>query len=771
MLKLCILGMLAVCACAQAQETEVRRAALGFPPQDVRLLPGPFRDAMELDRRYLDGLPTDRLLHNFRINAGVSSNAEPLGGWEAPGCELRGHFVGHYLSACALMYAATNDERLRDSALKVVAGLAGCQAKSGYLSAFPEDFIERVETGKKVWAPWYTLHKIMAGLLDMYLLAGSREALDVATRMAVWAKARTDRLDDTRMQEMLKVEFGGMNEVLLNLFAATGNRDFLTLARRFEQRAFLDPLAGRRDELKGLHANTNIPKVVGAARSYELTGDESYRTIAEFFWNQIVSARSYCTGGTSNYEYWRQEPYHLADDLSAETHENCCTYNMLKLTDHIFSWTADPRAADYYERALFNGILPTQKPGDGGAIMYYVPLHSGLFKMFGLPDSSYYCCNGTGIESFAKLGNHIYYRDEEGIFVNLFIASEVSWKERGIRLRQETKFPEEETAAFSLVLDTPGEFSLRIRIPSWLAQPPLVKLNGTVREWPQRPAGYLTLKRVWKNGDRVELALPMDFHLARMPDDSALAAVMYGPLVCAGSLGTEGMTQEMKSGYGWPDVDRMVSRGAAALPPVLVPPGPDPNTWIRRTGEPLVFRTLDAGRPQDVTLVPFYKLFGERYAVYWNLSSARGWDALRKARERLPDGVIDSVAPGDRSSERFHNFQAYRFQSGERSGRSWVSSASWFRYDLDMDPHQPMALRCTYWCGDSLADFEIQLDGQTLETRSPGAGRGSDFCTREYRIPEQLVHGTKRIAVTFNARGKGAACEFYGCAIIHATTK
>ncbi len=273
-----------------------------FPLRQVRILSGPFKDAMEQDHEYLLRLDNDRLLHNFRTNAGLPSKATPLGGWEAPDCELRGHFVGHYLSACALMYAATGDERLKLKADNLVAELAKCQAPSGYLSAYPEEFIDRVEAGKRVWAPWYTLHKILAGLIDMYTLCDNGQALDIAKKMAVWAKSRTDSLNDEQMQSMLKVEFGGMGEALCNLYALTGDSTDLELSWRFEKDSFLDPLIDRRDELKGLHANTHIPQAIAAAREYEMTGDPSYYDAVSFFWNQIVQARSYVTGGTSNYE-------------------------------------------------------------------------------------------------------------------------------------------------------------------------------------------------------------------------------------------------------------------------------------------------------------------------------------------------------------------------------------------------------------------------------------------------------------------------------------
>jgi DUF1680 family protein len=512
-----------------------------FDLRQVRLLDGPFKRAMELDRKYLYDLDSDRLLHMFRVTAGLPSSAEPLGGWEKR--ELRGHTMGHYLTACALMYSSTGDEKLKAKADAIVAELAKCQKAfgNGYLSAYPEEGIKKViyRTGP-YWAPWYTLHKIYAGLIDMYTHCGNEQALKVAEGMAAWAKSHLDNLNDEQTQQMLKVEFGGMNEVLCNLYAVTKNPEHLALARRFDHKAVFEPLAHFQDKLTGLHVNTQVPKIVGAAREFELTGEPYYYNIATFFWDQVADARSYCTGGTSNHEYWRSEPYKLAKELSPATQETCATYNMLKLTRHLFCWNPDVRYADYYERALFNGILSTQDP-DTGMMMYFVPLASGYWKTFNTPNDSFWCCTGTGLENHAKYSDSIYFHDDKGVFVNLFIASELEWEEKGVRIRQETNFPEEDSTA--LIIKTKGdtEFVLRIRVPYWATKGLMVSINGRPRRVPRKPGSYLTLERTWKDGDRVVVEMPMGLHLFPMPDDPMLAAVMYGPLVLAGELGTEGL--------------------------------------------------------------------------------------------------------------------------------------------------------------------------------------------------------------------------------------
>ena len=747
---------------------KIARNALPFELNQIRLLDGPMKDLLERNRKYLLSLSVNRLVHNFRVNAGLPSDAEPLGGWEAPNCELRGHFTGHFLTACALMYAATGDEEVRAKATELVSALAACQkalGPGGYLSAFPEEYIVRVETGKRVWAPWYTLHKIYAGLLDMYTLCGNREALQVVKQMASWAKGRTDRLDEQQMQTILKVEFGGMAEVLANLAAVSGDPAHLALSRRFEKRSFLDPLIAHKDQLKGLHVNTHIPQVIGAARAYELTGDKPYYEAATYFWNEVVGARSYATGGTSNYEHWREEPRKLVSELSQESHENCCTYNMLRLTEHLFQWSGDARLFDYYERALFSGILPTHHPEVGGAIMYYVPLQSGLFKMFGVPDSSYFCCNGSGIESFAKLGSTIYYRNDDGIFVNLFISSELKWTEQQISITQKTGFPEEEATSIVVHLRQPKEFTLRIRIPSWTNNP-VLRINGSMERPNVTSAGYAGLKRLWRDGDKIDLQMPMELSLSRMPDDQSVAAIMYGPIVLAGALGPEAMTKEMQSGLGWADVDRMFSMGAAVETPALVPPAEKLSSWIKPvSGEPLMFRTEGAGRPDDVTLLPFNRMFGQRYAVYWNIYSPARWKEVQDSRPALPDGVVDRVLIGEAASEREHNFQAYRFQSGRRQDKKWIRSQLWFRFDLNVAPSSPNVLQCTFWGGDSCR-FDVLIDGKLLRSEALQGATGDVYVKVGYDIPPDLFSGKKRVAVMFRAKENKPTAEVYELAVV-----
>ena len=588
-----------------------------FPTAQVRLRNGPFKEAMEANRRYLLSLPPDRLLHTFRLNAGLPSSATPLGGWEKPDCELRGHFAGgHYLSACALVFAGAGDEELKARANLMVAELAKCQQAlgDGYLSAFPKEFFDRLREGKRVWAPFYTLHKIMAGMLDMYVHCGNEQALEVVEGMAKWIRGWVQPLSDEQMQRVMQTEFGGTNEALYNLFALTGNSNYLELGDRFYHKKVFDPLEAHRDELKGLHANTNIPKMTGAARRYELSQEPRFREIASFFWQEVTGARAYCTGGTSYEEHWRTEPGQLAAELGKTTEECCCGYNMLKLTRHIFGWSADPRAMDYYERTLFNSRLGTQDAD--GLKSYFLPLGGGYWKYFNSPFDSFWCCTGTGVEEFAKFGDSIYFHDERGLFVNLFIASELSWPEKGVRWEQETDFPEHGTTRLLVRAEKPVKIDLNIRVPYWAARGGTIILNGAVLPAFSSPTSYLTLSRTWKEGDRVEVSLPMGLHIDPLPGDPTLQALMYGPLVLAGRLGSENLSNA--------DV-YVASDTSPAGKPVPVPTIGSNSKDLLSYVEPIPGQRLSFRVPagsRQISLIPLYKLFGERYAVYWKVGTS-----------------------------------------------------------------------------------------------------------------------------------------------------
>lgn len=719
-----------------------------FDLKDVRLGDGVCRTAQEANRRYLHELDFDRLLWTFRKNAGLPTPGQPLGGWEAPDCEVRGHFVGHYLSACALMYASTGDEALKAKADALVRELGKCQDAlgNGYLSAYPESFLDRLEAMDRVtWAPLYVIHKIMAGLLDMYRLAGNQQALDMLKRMAAYFKRRADRLTDYQMERMLTVEFGGMSEVLHNLYAVTRDPAHLELAHRYDQAGFLGPLALERDNLSHIHGNTQIPKICGAARHYELTGDTRYRTITRFFWDRVVKTRTYATGGTTLAEVW-PEPNALANTLGVNNQECCKTHNMLKVTRYLFTWTADPAYADYYERAFFNGILGTQR-ADNGQLIYYVPLATGHTKQWGTPYDSFWCCYGTGIESFAKLGDSIYFHDDAGIYVNLFIASTVHWREKGLRLEQKTRFPQEEGTTFVIHLEQPARFALKVHVPYWATRGATAKVNGKPVAADARPSSYLTLDRRWSDGDRVEVSLPMALHVHPMPDDPELVAVMYGPLVLA---------------------------GLTADPETYVLGNPRrPEEWVVRTNAGALTFEMKAQRG-PVKLVPWYQIVDEPYGVYWVVTPEgserhQRIQAAEEARRQRAARVVDEVIVGDAASEQAHNLQGERTQSGPYGTRHWrhAVDGGWFSWDLKVLPDQPVVLACTYWGSDVGArQFDVLVEGTVVGTEVLNNRKPGQFFDVEYRLPEELTRGKEKVTVRFQGRPGNFAGGVFGCAIL-----
>jgi hypothetical protein len=453
----------------------------------------------------------------------------------------------------------------------------------------------------------------MAGLLDMHVHTGNSQALEVVSGMAAWADGWTAARPEAHMQEILKNEFGGMSEVLYNLAAVTKEDRWAAAGDRFHKREFLRPLALRRDQLKGLHANTHIPQVIGAARRYELSRDLRFHDAASFFWETVAAGRTYSTGGSSNNELWLTEPRRLALEMraSANHQECCCAYNMMKLTRSLYQWTGDPRYIDYYERNLLNHRLGAIQPETGHSI-YFLSLTSGAWKTLCTEDQSFWCCTGSALEEFSKLADTIYHHDDRGVFVNLFIASELDWEEKGIRVRQDTRFPEEARTAVVVVAAPATEFALRLRIPAWLESAPAVRLNGKLLEGGAAPGGYLSLQRVWRKGDRLELDLPMSLRAEAAPDDPGLQSFLYGPLVLAADLGGDGLSEDLVRNSQGPHVAK------APVPvPVLSSKGRPVSEWLKPAGTaPLEFEA--AASTGRLRFSPISRHWN-RYAVYFDV--------------------------------------------------------------------------------------------------------------------------------------------------------
>ncbi len=732
-----------------------------FPLQDVRLLDGPFKHAMELDEKYLLSLDVDRLLHNFRVNAGLPSQAQPLGGWEEPKGELRGHFVGHYLSACASMYAGTGDARFEEKGNAVVAGLAKCQGKvtSGYLSAYPESFIDRVEKRIPVWAPYYTLHKLFAGLEDMYVYCDNLQALDMAKRFGDWVIARNSRLSDEQMQAMLGTEHGGMNETLANLYALTGEDKYLKMSLRFNHHAVIDPAAQQQDRLTGLHANTQIPKFIGAARQYELTDDHSLNTAALFFWNTVVKDRSYVIGGHSDGEMFSAKE-RLSQALGPNTTETCNTYNMLKLTRHLFCWEPKAEYADYYERALYNHILASQNP-ETGMMCYYVPLRSGSRKNYNGPNDSFWCCTGTGVENHAKYGDSIYFHDERNLYVNLFIASELNWKAKGLKLRQETKYPDEAATKLIFTCDKPVQLSLQLRRPFWATNGFAVRINGQEQSSAGEPCSFATLTRTWQSGDTVEITFHFSLHIEAFRDNTNRFALLDGPLVLCAAV----------------DTRKPLPAIVAEQPTLLAslkPMAGKPNTFA---GSSDLFMVPGEPSGSAVTLEPFYKEYNHRYEVYWDRFTPQEWrqkeDDYKKelTRQRAIEArTVDYVNAGEEQNERDHNIKGENTETGEFNERPFrfANTNGWFAWDLKVLAGQAQELDVALGGGGrGAAALDIFVDDTRIGSEQLGGlRRGPSTNSKAYPLTAELLKGKQKITVKFQAPTNSRGGSVYSVRVL-----
>jgi len=725
--------------------------ALPFQISDVKLLDGPFKHATELNEQSLLNYEPDRFLAKFRIEAGLEPKAENYHGWEDE--TLAGHSLGHYLSAICMMFQTTGNEEFARRANYIVDQLAECQNAddSGYIGAFKNGkkiFEEQVAKGdirshgfdlNGLWSPFYTMHKVMAGLNDAYELCGNEKALEVNLKFADWIYSIINDLNDEQIQEMLNCEYGGINEELAELYAETGDQKYLRMAHVLHHKVILDSLAHQKDILAGKHANTQIPKVIGEARLYELTGDKTSYKIAEFFWKRVVEHHSYVTGGNGDHEYFGP-PDTLRNRLSNETTESCNVYNMLKLSKHLFMWEASPKVADFYERALFNHILSSQHP-ENGHVIYNLSLEMGGFKVYQNPEW-FTCCVGSGMENHSKYSLNIYYRNNEELFVNQFIASELNWKEKGLKLRQETQYPEGQGTAFEFTCEKPVNLTLQIRYPYWAKNGVKILVNGEPSKITQSPQNFVAIHRNWQTGDRVEVEFPFSLRLEHMPDDSNRVALMYGPLVMAGDLGPENDPKAADPMYV----------------PVLMVDDRNPEEWITPLGnESNTFITNDVGRPMDVTFRPFYTVHNRNYSVYFDLFDQAGWkkyqteyEAKQAVLKKLNQQTVDYFELGEMQPERDHNFRSEKTWTEEFKHKKYreADRGGWFAFDMRIKKGVAQQLVFEYYGGfPGGKTFDILVNGYKIVTENISNVKPGEFFYAYYNLPINLVEENEKISV------------------------
>jgi len=743
--------------------------AFAFDLKDVKLLDGsPFKNAMDKDAAYLLELEPNRLLHRFYKNAGLPTKGDVYGGWESEG--LSGHTLGHYLSACAMFYVTSGNPEFKKRTDYIVDELERCQQarKTGYVGAIPNEdtLFNKLSRGiiksggfdlNGGWSPWYTVHKVMSGLVDAYLYCDNKKALDIVTKMADWTGKIVNNLTEEQRLKMLNCEYGGMNDVLVNICSITGNKKYLDLSRKFNDEFVMGKLAKRIDPMPGKHSNTNVPKAIGAARSFELTNTPADKTIASFFWETMVHHHSYVIGGNSSYEYCGEEDK-LNDRLSDNTCETCNTYNMLKLTRHLFCWQPSQELADYYERALYNHILASQNPSTG-MMCYFVPLRMGTQKQFSDRFNTFTCCVGTGMENHSKYVESIFYQAKDGgLYLNLFIPSVLNWKEKGIIIRQETNFPESNKTSLLFSVKSPKQFPLYIRNPKWANNGVQIIVNGKKVTSIKDETGYLVVNRKWKNNDKVEITLPMTVQTEPMPDNPNRVAFLYGPVVLAGQLGKK-------------TPDPLVGT------PVLLTDNHNVSDWVKPVdNQTLTFEMKGVGKPFDPIMKPFYQTYDQHYSVYFDFFTNADWtsrqtayEAEKKRQKEIEENTIDNFRIGEMQPERDHNLKAseksYVDEALGRTGRE-ARAENFFSFEMKIQPGFVNNLMLTYIGDDKGRKFDVLVDGTKIATVDWAGGVAGKFYDLFYPIPIELIKDKTKITVRIEANYNKTAGRIFGCRIV-----
>ena len=747
-----------------------------FPLGDVELLEGPLKSARDLNLEVLMKYDVDRLLAPYRKEAGLDMKADPYPNWDG----LDGHIAGHYLSAMAMNYAATANEECRERMEYMLSELKAVHAAHSknhpewgvdYIGGFPgsDRLWSSFKTGEfgvyyGAWAPFYNLHKMYAGLRDAWVYCGYEDAKEMFLAFSDWAISLTAGFTQEQMQAMMSNEQGGMNEVLADAYAVSGDVKYLDAARRFSHRLILDPLSEGIDPLDNLHANTQVPKAQGFERIGELSGDSRYLDAGRFFWETVTDGRSLAFGGNSRREHFPAPEAYIDFMNDNDGPESCNTYNMLKLTESLFR--LDPRSSysDYYERALFNHILSTQHPEHGGYV-YFTGVRPRHYRVYSAPGEAMWCCVGTGMENHGKYGQFIYTHKDNSLYVNLFVASRLDWKERGLVLRQETAFPYAETSRI-IVAKGRGRFELKVRKPSWVSDGEFkVLVNGAEVPVSAGADGYVAIDRKWKTGDAVELAFPMHTSVVPLPNEPQYVAFMHGPIVLGMKTGTEdlrgliaddGRWSQYASGQYLPvDKAPMLLYGESALEDCLKPV----------PGKPLhfTFEGVDVLNPVEGELQPFFTIHDSRYMMYWLALSKDGYQeyldelaASEAAKLKLEARTADQVQPAEQQPETDHKMLSENSTTGSTENVFFreAQNGGWFSYELATQGKTALSLYVKYWGVDDWGTrrFDIMIDDQKLvEVNNSRRWRSSVFKTEEYRIPASLLEGKDYIRVRFQS--------------------
>ncbi len=756
-----------------------------FPLDRTRLTGGVLRDMQELHRKGMVGqLDPDKLLYKFRENAGLPQPEGITGGYGSWDDHfIAGHYGGHYLSAASRMFASTGDTSFRDKAIHMVKVLAECQQKlgGGYLSAFPEakfDHLEKYPHGGSV--EYYTIHKILAGLVDVAVICQDDSAYQVASRMADHFAARMARLTPEQIEKLLRTdytgnpvnEFGGMSEALVDLYLLARERGdakasrHLDFARFFIRDWLVDPLLRGEDKLNGLHGNTHAAQVSGIAKFALVTGSQREANAAKQFWKFVTQDHSFVNGSNSFHEKLREPGTEVAGTgvatLTALTSESCNSHNMLKLSRSLMEISPDPAVADFHENALFNHLVATVAP-DHGKVTYYLSMRPGDYRVH-VPDPV--CCQGTGIELAGRLAEGLYSHRGKELWVHGYAASTLDWRENGLRLTQETRYPEDGAIRIRITSKTPTQATLHLRIPGWVDAPVPVLLNG--QSWSMgEPGTYLALSREWRQDDELSLEFPMKLRVRHARDDRSVVSFFHGPLLLAGALGREGMPESDVSGH-------MALENAPTWPvPLRITPNPEqadfPIQRVAGTPNSYEARLTDPRTRQQVTvrLDPFFRVHHQRYALYWKSMTAQAFETHAAAVAANPSQADSFIGKPDR--EQAAQFQGENSSSGTFQGRHWrdATAGGWFSYRLAIPAQENLKLVCTYWGGESTRrEFEILVEGQKIATQVLENNQPGTFFDVAYHLPDELLYGRQFVTIRFQGKPGSQAGGLFGIRLL-----
>jgi hypothetical protein len=758
-----------------------------FQLSEVHLHDGPFLQARKADIAYLLALDPDRLLSPFLKDAGLKPLKENYGNWENTG--LDGHMGGHYLSALAFMYASTGETELLNRIEYMITWLKRCQEKNGngYVGGIPsgrEFWIEIAEGNIDAgafslnhrWVPLYNIHKLFAGLYDVYINTGNVDALEILIKLTDWFYETTRNLNNEQIQTLLISEHGGLNEVFVNVAELTGTAKYLEMARKFSHRAVLEPLIQQKNELTGLHANTQIPKVIGFERYAQATKNKLWDSAAVFFWNTVINDWTISIGGNSVREH-----FHPANDFSSMVEseqgpETCNTYNMLKLTKLLYLAHGEQKYLDYYERALFNHILSSEHPVKGGFV-YFTPMRPRHYRVYSQPQTSFWCCVGSGIENPGKYGEMIYAKGNHELYVNMFIASDVYWREKQVTLVQDTKFPDQSFTQFTVYADKPQYFSLNIRIAQWMFADKLeIMLNDKPLKNLIISDGFIHLKRKWKEGDKVFVNFEMKTYAEFLPDSSHWVSFLHGPIV----LGAVTDTSDLMG--LWADGSRMghVANGPKypldKAPALIVEDLNNRASLLKPIDSlPMHFTLTHLKNTPGGTelLQPFYTIHEARYMVYWPVYTQKEFDEMqaeltRKEKEMLELNrrTIDLVWPGEQQPEADHFIKFEQSRTGIHKNKHWRDATGWFSYQLRNPQKEQCALIVTYYGLDKQRSFSILINGFKIAEVNLDGSRGDNFFTHQYTIPEEFIKGKVSFELKFLAHNGSVAGGIYGLRLV-----